>query len=81
MQHHASTGFWTQYRALPRDIRECADKQFTLIKENSQHPSLQFKKIGERRGKEIWSARVTLKYRALAIKHDAGILVVLDRRS
>lgn len=26
------------------------------MKENTQHHSLQFKKVGERRGKEIWSA-------------------------
>jgi hypothetical protein len=45
-----------------------ADKQFELMKANPQHPSLRFKKIGDREGHEIWSARITLKYRALAIK-------------
>lgn len=74
MQHLASVDFWMQYHSLPHDIRERANKQFALIKENSQHPSLQFKKIGERRGNEIWSARVTLKYRALAIKREDGYL-------
>lgn len=74
MQHHASTGFWTQYEALPREIRERADKQFALLKENPQHRSLQFKKVGERRGQEVWSARVTLKYRALAIRRQNGYL-------
>jgi hypothetical protein len=39
-----------------------------LLKNNPQHPSLQFKKLGGRKGQEIWSARVTLKYRALAVK-------------
>ena len=29
---------------------------------------MQFKRLGDRRGREIWSARVTLKYRALAVK-------------
>jgi len=74
MHHYASTGFWTQYQALPHQIRIRADKQFALMKENPQHPSLQFKKIGERRGQEIWSARVSLKYRALAIKRSDGYL-------
>lgn len=74
MQHLASTDFWTQYHALPPGIRERADKQFALMKANTEHPSLQFKKIGERRGQEIWSARVTLKYRALAIKRHDGYL-------
>jgi hypothetical protein len=74
MQHHASTGFWTEYHALPQEVRVRADKQFALMKDNPQHPSLQFKKVGERRGHEIWSARVTLKYRALAIKRERGFL-------
>jgi hypothetical protein len=68
MLHHASPDFWADYHALPADIRVRADKQFALLKGNSQHPSLQFKKIGERAGQEIWSARITRKYRALAIK-------------
>ncbi|HEY7353223.1 MAG TPA: hypothetical protein VH596_10705 [Terriglobales bacterium] len=74
MQHYASTAFWTHYYVLPPEIRERADKQFALLKENPQHPSLQFKKLGERRGHEIWSARVTLKFRALAIKRENGFL-------
>lgn len=46
-------------------MRSRADKQFALLKENPQHPSLQFKKLGERHGHDIWSAR---EYRALAIR-------------
>jgi hypothetical protein len=72
MQHRASTDFWTRYRELPANIRGRADKQFALIKDNPQHPSLQFKKLGDRRGQEIWSARVPLKHRDLAImRRDA----------
>ena len=68
MIHRAIADFWNDYHALPAEIRPRADKQFTLLRDNPQHPSLQFKKIGERSGQEIWSARVTLKYRALAVK-------------
>lgn len=74
MQHHASTDFWTYYHVLSPDIRERADKQFALLKQNPHHPSLQFKKIGERHGHEIWSARVSLKDRALAIRREDGYL-------
>ena len=74
MQHHASTDFWNEYLALPSDIRSRADKQFALLKTNPQHPSLQFKKVGERRGQEIRSVRITLNYRALAIKRADGYL-------
>ncbi len=35
---------------------------------NPEYPSLQFKKLGDRHEQEIWSARVTLKYRAMAVK-------------
>ena len=72
MQHRAATDFWQQYRALPKEIRTRADKQFALLKADPRHPSLQFKNVGERHGKEIWSARITLNHRALAIRqtHD-----------
>jgi hypothetical protein len=66
--------FWREYRALAPDIQRRADRQFLLLKANAQHPSLQFKKIGERQGQELWSARVTLSYRALAIRRPYGYL-------
>lgn len=68
MNHRANADFWNDYHALPADIRARADKQFALLKKDPQHPSLQFKKLGERKGQDVWSARVTLKYRALAVK-------------
>jgi hypothetical protein len=74
MHHRASVAFWKLYSALPNEIRERADKQFALLKTNRQHPLIQFKKVGERRDVEVWSARVTLDYRALAIKRDNGYL-------
>lgn len=67
MQHNAATDFWQEYFALPHEIRARADKRFSLLKADPRHPSLQFKKVGERRGQAIWSARITLSYRALAI--------------
>jgi hypothetical protein len=68
MTHRTNADFWNDYAALPAEIRARADKQFALLKANPQHPSLQFKKLGERDGEEIWSARVTLRYRALAVR-------------
>ena len=74
MPHRATAECWQRYDALPRTVRSRAEKQFQLLKTNPQHPSLQFKKVGERKGREIWSARVTLNYRALAIRRDDGFL-------
>jgi hypothetical protein len=73
-QHKASADFWHAYDELPQEIRDRADKQFALLVADPQHPSLQFKKLGDRHGNEIWSARVTLNYRAIALKRSAGFL-------
>jgi hypothetical protein len=81
MQHRATTDFWRQYHALSQEVRARAVKQFSLLKANSQHPSLQFKKVGERHRQEIWSARVTLNHRALGDQTVRWIFVVLDWRS
>lgn len=48
--HRTNADFWKEYRALPADVRERADKQFALLKVNPRHPSLQFKKLIERGG-------------------------------
>ncbi len=66
--HRANADFWKEYSALPAAICDRADKQFALLSTNPRHPSLQFKKLTERCGQELWSVRVTLKYRALAVK-------------
>jgi hypothetical protein len=69
MKHHASPAFWQAYSALPEPVRETADKSFALLKRDSRHPSLHFKKVGS-----YWSARVGLRYRALAMHVDDGLL-------
>ena len=61
MKHYASPKFWALYEALPSDIGELADKNYRLLKADSQHPSLHFKKVGE-----LWSVRIGAHYRALA---------------
>jgi len=61
MKHFASRRFWQAYEKLPQHVRELADKNFALLKQDPAHPSLHFKKIGR-----FWSARVGLSYRAIA---------------
>jgi hypothetical protein len=63
VRHTASPAFWAAYRALPASIRELADANFALLKSDPRHPSLKFKKVGP-----YWSARVGLRYRALAVE-------------
>ena len=69
MKHYASSNFWELYWGLPQEIRELADKNYALLKENPRHPSLQLKRI-----EELWSVRVGLHYRALGIDAPDGIL-------
>ena len=69
MRHRADSDFWSAYDALPERSRAQADKAFQLLKQNPQHPSLHFKKVGTK-----WSARVGRKHRALAIETDDGLL-------
>ena len=69
MRHFASPAFWQAYAKLPENVRALADKNYTLLKENPQHPSLHFKKTGR-----FWSVRIGLRYRALAVEANDGLL-------
>jgi hypothetical protein len=53
------------------DIRGLADKNFELLKADSLHPSLHFKKVGK-----VWSVRVGFHYRAVAVPIEEGFLWV-----
>ena len=69
MRHLASPKFWAAYRALPQPVRALADKNFALLKADPDHPSLHFKRVGQ-----FFSVRVGLRYRALALPVDEGML-------
>ncbi|MDQ8209792.1 hypothetical protein QEH52_19895 [Coraliomargarita sp. SDUM461003] len=69
MKHFASPDFWFHYRLLPENIQDLADKNFSLLKENSRHPSLRLKKVGI-----FWSARIGISYRALGKEREEGIV-------
>ena len=61
MNHFATPDFWSCHRRLPPEVRELADKNFGLMRDDPRHPSVRLKKVGG-----FWSARVGLRYRALA---------------
>lgn len=69
MRHLASPKFWVRYEALPADVRALADKSYQLLKADSRHPSLHFKKLGK-----MWSVRVGAHHRALAVEIDDAML-------
>ena len=64
MKSFATADFWKAYAELSPEIKEQAQKAYQLWQENSFHPSLHFKKVG----KNLWSARISGGYRALALK-------------
>jgi len=43
MKHCASPAFWKYYNELPEEIKHLADKNFILLKNNPEHPSLHLK--------------------------------------
>jgi hypothetical protein len=69
VRHFASAAFWRAYERLPPNVRALADKNYELLKQNPQHPSLHFKQIGR-----FWSVRVGAHYRALGVDVEDGVL-------
>jgi hypothetical protein len=67
--HRRSRDFRDFYMQLPAHVRQLADKNFSLLKETPDHPSLHFKRVGKR-----WSVRVSDHYRAVGIDIKDGIL-------
>ncbi len=76
MRHFTNPHFWECYQRLPREVQELADENFKLLKRDSRHPSLQLKHVLVKRGKtgRYWSARVGIKYRAIAIEIAEGLV-------
>jgi hypothetical protein len=69
MKHLATPNFWDCYKKLPESVRNVADRNFALLKRDSSHPSLHFKKVGR-----FWSARVGIQYRALAVESGEDLV-------
>lgn len=65
--------FDEDYRALPQDIKQRANKQFALLLTNPRHPSPRLKRMAGH--PEIWEGSTTMKYRfTFQIAGDTYIL-------
>ncbi|MGO9262862.1 MAG: hypothetical protein ACLQU1_42275 [Bryobacteraceae bacterium] len=65
MQSRTTRQFWRLFSDLPSDTQQDAKRAYRLFRSNPAPPSLQFKKLeGE---DDIYSARIGLEYRALAV--------------
>jgi hypothetical protein len=69
--HKTTKRFWRCFDELPDLIQELAKKNFELLKLDSNHPSLHFKKVGK-----FWSARIGINYRSLALKDGEDFIWV-----
>ena len=70
MEHILDADFWRFCAELPRDVQRRVPQKFELLRQNPRHTSLYLKKVG----KQLWSARITQEYRALA-RENAGVFV------
>jgi len=69
--HRTTQRFWRCFEELPYAVQQVARKNFSLLKNNPSHPSLQFKPVGK-----FWSARVGADHRALARKDGSDFIWV-----
>lgn len=69
MRHRTTPKFWQFQAGLPSEIQKLADANYELLKVNSRHPSLHFKKVGR-----FWSVRVGIHYRAIAVEDEDDIV-------
>ena len=63
VQSRTFARFWKHYDQLPEKLQRQADKQYALFLKEPLHPSLRLKPVGP-----FWSVRISLSYRALAIR-------------
>jgi hypothetical protein len=69
MNHFTTPEFWHCYNHLPEEVRQLADKNFYILRQEPNHPALRLKKI-----RSFWSARVGLHYRVLAKERPEGLV-------
>ncbi len=69
--HRTTPQFWRRFEQLPEAVQSLARKNFALLRRDSTHPSLHFKKVGK-----YWSARVGLHHRVLAVADGTDFIWV-----
>ena len=69
--HRATPQFWSRFDKINPSVQKLAHKNFALLKQNSKHPSLHFKKVGK-----VWSARVGINFRAIALEDGSDYIWV-----
>ena len=65
IESRTTRSFRTAFADLPTEIQAQARRTYALFRSDPAHPGLRFKKVRE--GENIYSVRIGLGYRALAI--------------
>ena len=72
MTSKTTNRFRKAYAQLPEHVQRRAREAYRLFRDNPSHPSLRFKQVHAAR--PIYSARVGLGYRALAVRDDDTVV-------
>lgn len=70
MNSHTTPEFWAALNDLLLEVQRLARKNYLLWRKDAQHPSIRFKYVGD----GLWSARVRLAYRALAVREGDAVI-------
>ena len=74
MISYTTDQFWKTYRQLDDQTKKRARKAYQLFEADPNHPSLEFKNVHPT--EPVYSARVTLSYRAVGIRDGNEIVWV-----
>ena len=72
MRSSTNRSFRDRYRHLPVQVQRQARESYRLFEANPRHPSLDFKRVSQRR--PVYSVRVNLDYRALGVLDEGDIV-------
>ena len=66
MSSRGTDRFWRHYGNLPSEAKAAARAAFARFRENPAHPNLHLERL--RSDPRAWSVRVSLNYRAVALR-------------
>jgi len=73
VRSHTTTAFRNAFDGLPVEIQERARDAFAAFVADPHHPGLRLKRVHPT--EQIYSARVTRSYRALAVLEDGDVWI------
>ncbi|MFC1976157.1 hypothetical protein ACFLXQ_07145 [Chloroflexota bacterium] len=72
MKSRTTTRFRKAFKKLPEQVQRQARETYKIFRRDHHHPSLRFKQIHPTR--PIYSARISIEYRALGIREGDEII-------